>query len=170
MLTSQQLIDKYRLRSHPEGGYYLETYRSKEMIPSDALPDRFKGGRSFSTSIYFLLEGKQFSAFHRIQADELWHFYDGVGLHIYVIYPDGIGDVLKLGDDLANGYSFQHIVPSGSWFASKPADENGFSFVGCTVAPGFDFADFELADKRQLIKQYPEHEEWISNLCYEKLF
>lgn len=165
MLAAQQLIDRYQLQSHPEGGYYLETYRSKEKIMADALPNRFNGDRSFSTAIYFLLDGKQFSAFHRIQGDELWHFYAGAGLHIYVIHPDGRGEMLKLGDDLANGYSFQHIVPAGCWFASKPSSENGFSFVGCTVAPGFDFADFELADKKHLTKQYPQHEEWISNLC-----
>lgn len=165
MITAQQLITKYQLQSHPEGGYYLETYRSKEIMAVDALPGRFKGDRSFSTAIYFLLEGKQFSAFHRIQGDELWHFYAGIGLHIYVIHPGGRGEVLKLGDDLANGYSFQHVVPARCWFASKPADENGFSFVGCTVAPGFDFADFELAEKKLLLKEYPQHEDRINSLC-----
>ncbi|MEP7377357.1 MAG: cupin domain-containing protein [Chitinophagaceae bacterium] len=161
MLTSQQLIEKYQLQSHPEGGYYLQTYRSEEMIRKDALPDRFTGDRYFSTAIYFLLEGKQFSAFHRIQSDELWHFYIGAGLHIFILYPDGRGEVLKLGDDLANGYSFQQRVPAGCWFASKPVSENGFSFVGCTVAPGFDFTDFELAKRDVLLKQYPGHAEWI---------
>ena len=72
---------------------------------------------------------------------------------------------MKLGADLANGYSFQQVVPAGCWFASKPVDENGFSFVGCTVAPGFDFADFELAKKDDLIKQYPQYGDWIEILC-----
>ena len=164
MLTARQLITRYQLQSHPEGGYYLQTYSSKEMIQKEVLPARFKGSRCFSTAIYFLLEGKQFSAFHRIQSDELWHFYTGIGLHIYVIYPDGRGETLKLGDDLVNGFSFQQIVPAGCWFASKPATANGFSFVGCTVAPGFDFADFELASKEVLLKQYPQHREWINLL------
>ncbi len=131
----------------------METYRSRETIKKEALPDRFTGDRYFSTAIYFLLEEKEFSAFHRIQSDELWHFYAGAGLHIYVLHPDGRGEVLKLGDDLANGYSFQQMVPAGCWFASKPASNNSFCFVGCTVAPGFDFTDFELAEKEVLIKE-----------------
>jgi predicted cupin superfamily sugar epimerase len=164
MLTAQQLITQYQLQSHPEGGYYLQTYRSDEIIRKDALPNRFKGNRYFSTAIYFLLEGRQFSAFHRIQSDELWHFYTGAGLHIFILYPDGRGEVLKLGDDLANGYSFQQMVPAGCWFASRPVTENGFSFVGCTVAPGFDFADFELATRDVLLKEYPNHTGWIEML------
>jgi uncharacterized protein len=128
------------------------------------LPERFKGDRYFSTAIYFLLEGKQFSAFHRIQSDELWHFYSGAGLHIYVLHQDGRGELLKLGNDLANGYSFQQMVPAGCWFASKPVSESSFSFVGCTVAPGFDFADFELAEKNALLTEYPNYKDWIDLL------
>ncbi|HKO79557.1 MAG TPA: cupin domain-containing protein [Chitinophagaceae bacterium] len=166
MVTARQLIAQYQLQPHPEGGYYLQTYCSDEKIPVDALPGRFDGDRYFSTAIYFLLEGKQFSAFHRIKSDELWHFYTGIGLHIYVIHPDGKGEVLKLGNDLSNGYSFQHVVPAGCWFASKPVDENGFSFVGCTVAPGFDFADFEMGERDELLKEYPEYKEWINGLTH----
>lgn len=165
MLTAQQLINRYQLQPHPEGGYYLQTYCSTEKIAADALPDRFAGDRYYSTAIYFLLEGKQFSAFHRIQSDELWHFYTGNGLHIYVIHPDGRGEVLKLGSDIQNGYSFQQVVPAGCWFASRPLDENGFSFVGCTVAPGFDFADFEMGKKEELLKAYPAYSGWINELA-----
>lgn len=164
MVTATQLITQYQLQQHPEGGYYLQTYCSREKIRVDALPGRFGGDRYFSTAIYFLLERKQFSAFHRIQSDELWHFYTGTGLHIYVIHPDGKGEILKLGNDLGNGYSFQQMVPAGCWFASKPVDENGFSFVGCTVAPGFDFADFEMGERKALLKEYPQHQEWINIL------
>jgi predicted cupin superfamily sugar epimerase len=164
MLIVSQLITQYQLQPHPEGGFYSQTYCSKEKISAGALPDRFAGDRYFSTAIYFLLEGKQFSAFHRIKSDELWHFYTGVGLHIYVLHSDGRGEVLKLGDDLANGYSFQQLVPAGCWFASKPVNENGFSFVGCTVAPGFDFVDFEMANKEKLLDEYPGHEKWINEL------
>lgn len=163
--SSGQLIDHYRLQPHPEGGYYLQTYCSEEMIPAEALPHRFQGARHYSTAIYFLLEGHQHSAFHRIKSDELWHFYKGTGLLIYIIHPGGRGEVLKLGDDPANGYSFQQLVPAGCWFASKPVKEDGFSFVGCTVAPGFDFADFELADKEKLVKEYPQHVDWVEKLC-----
>ena len=165
MITARELIEKYKLKQHPEGGHYLQTYCSTEMLAVDALPSRFTGNRYFSTAIYFLLTGKQFSAFHRIKSDELWHFYHGAGLHIYVLHPDGRGEVLKLGDDLANGYSFQQVVAAGCWFASKPIAEDRFSFVGCTVAPGFDFADFELATKDELLKEYPQHDAWIKKLC-----
>ena len=163
--SARQLIDQLQLHPHPEGGYYRQTYRCEEMIPADALPNRFQGTRSYSTAIYFLLEGKQHSAFHRIKSDELWHFYTGTGLHIYIIHPGGNTELLKLGDDLANGFAFQQMVPAGCWFASKPVDETGFSFVGCTVAPGFDFADFELAEKERLVKEYPQHVDWIDRLC-----
>lgn len=165
MISPQQLIEQYQLQPHPEGGYYKRTYASDELMNAAALPERFAGDRYFSTAIYFLLEGKQFSAFHRIQSDELWHFYTGTGLHIYVIHPDGGTELLKLGNDISNGYSFQHVVKAGCWFASKPVTENGFVFVGCTVAPGFDFADFEMAEKQELLNLFPQHEEWIQVLC-----
>jgi predicted cupin superfamily sugar epimerase len=165
MLNPQQIISHFGLEPHPEGGFYRETYRSAEELGREALPPRFKGNRVFGTAIYFLLEGTQFSAFHRIQADELWHFYDGCGLHIHVLHPGGRGEVLRLGSDLAGGYSFQHIVPAGCWFASKPVDEKKFSFVGCTVAPGFDFEDFELAQRKELLQEYPRYEDWIRLLA-----
>ena len=161
MLSASQLITQYELQPHPEGGFYLQTYCSKEVIAVSALPTRFSGNRYFSTAIYFLLEGKQFSAFHRIKSDEIWHFYTGIALHIYVLHPDGKGELLKLGNDPVNGYSFQQMVPAGCWFASKPINENGFTFAGCTVAPGFDFTDFEMGKTEQLLKEYPQHEEWI---------
>ena len=164
MLKSRELIKRYQLQEHPEGGHYKEVYRSKEIISTVGLPARFNGQRPFSTAIYFLMEDNQFSAFHRIKSDECWHFYTGIGLHIYVLYSEGRGELLKLGDDLKNGYSFQQLVPAGCWFAAKPVHDNGFSFVGCTVAPGFDFADFELAKKEKLVNEYPRYSEWINML------
>jgi len=165
MISVQQLIEKYQLLPHPEGGYYSRTYASEDLIAASALPERFDADRLISTAIYFLSDGKNFSAFHRIKSDELWHFYAGDGLQIYVIHPDGRGEILKLGNDLSNDFSFQHVVKAGCWFASKPITENGFSFAGCTVAPGFDFADFELAEKKQLQKEYPQHNKWIETFC-----
>ncbi len=163
--SAADYIQALQLQPHPEGGYYRQTYASEEQLKSAALPPRFGGDRSFSTAIYFLLEGKDYSAFHRIKSDELWHFYTGGGLHIYVIHPNGESELLKLGNDLQNGYLFQQVVKAGCWFASKPAQENSFSLVGCTVAPGFDFADFEMVKEEELLQQYPQHEEWIRMLC-----
>jgi predicted cupin superfamily sugar epimerase len=157
-------IEQLQLHIHPEGGYYARTYESKSLIRKDALPESFTGDRYISSSIYFLLKGNQFSAFHRIKSDELWHHYDGCGLCIYVIYPDGKGAQLLLGKEIAKGFRFQHVVPAGCWFASMPVEEDGFCLCGCTVAPGFDFADFEMAEKENLLALYPQHEKWISKL------
>jgi len=165
MNTIETLIKNLNLKAHPEGGWYAETYRSSENIPHPSLPVRFAGERSFSTAIYFLLPAGVFSAFHRIQSDECWHFYEGDPLNIYVIDQTGELSVIKLGNNLSAGETFQAVVPAGCWFASKPAIDNAYSLVGCTVAPGFDFADFELADATELSALYPEHEDLIKSLC-----
>lgn len=166
MRSASYYINKLNLQAHPEGGYFAETYRSADTIDSDALPQSFDGDRNISTAIYFLLEGHQFSAFHRIKSDELWHFYAGIPLLVYIINPDGELEKLRIGNDLDDGGNFQGIVKAGCWFASRPINEQGFSLVGCTVAPGFDFADFELADG-DLIKQFPQHSELISKLLHK---
>lgn len=159
------LVEKFQLMPHPEGGYYKEMYRSNEQIPQNALPIRFTGDRNFSTAIYFLIEQGNFSAFHHIQSDECWHFYAGQTLHVHVIHPGGKYELLKLGSNIEAGETFQAMVPAGSWFASETAPEGSFSFVGCTVAPGFDFADFELAKADELIPQFPAMEKLIKKFC-----
>lgn len=163
--TAAEYIKTLQLQPHPEGGYYRQTYVSDERLSAASLPERFGADRYISTAIYFLLEGKDYSAFHRIKSDELWHFYTGGALHIYVIHPDGRGEQLLLGNDLASGYRFQQVVKADCWFASKPADKNSFSLVGCTVAPGFDFADFEMAKEEELLQQHPQYSTWITQLC-----
>ena len=164
-MTAKQMINQYDLQPHPEGGWYKETYRSNETIPADSLPSRFDGERNFSTAIYFLLEQVNFSAFHKIKSDECWHFYAGQALHVYVLYDDGKLETIKLGSDILNGELFQYVVPANCWFASRPAPGSAFCFVGCTVAPGFDFADFEMAKGEQLLGLYPEHAEMMKGLC-----
>ncbi len=161
----QQLIDHYHLQPHPEGGWYRETYRSSEVVAATALPERFGGDRTFSTAIYFLLEQGNFSAFHKIKSDECWHFYAGDVLEIFVIHLGGNLEIIRLGSDILNGELFQHVVPANCWFASRPATESSFCFVGCTVAPGFDFADFELAAATELIALYPALAAVIHELC-----
>lgn len=149
---------------HPEGGWFKETYRSSEVILGEHLPNRFGDARHFSTGIYFLLEGKQFSAFHRIKSDEMWHFYYGDPLHVYVIDENGKLQIITLGNNPEAEEVFQAVVKAGCWFASKPASENSFSLVGCTVAPGFNFADFEMAKREQLLAQYPHLNKTIEAL------
>ena len=161
----QILIERLNLKPHPEGGWYAETYRSTEIIPHEVLPTRFNGDRPFSTAIYFLLTTGMFSAFHRIQSDECWHFYEGDPLNIFVIDKAGTFQKIKLGKNLLEGEALQAVVPAGCWFASKTTSETGYSLVGCTVAPGFDFADFELAIAADLSGLYPEHESLIKSLC-----
>ncbi|MCF8214000.1 MAG: cupin domain-containing protein [Chitinophagaceae bacterium] len=162
----QALINHYNLLPHPEGGFFRQTYAASEQIAKEALPERFEGSRSFSTAIYFLLPTGSFSAFHRIKSDEVWHFYEGCPLNIHVIHPNGQYDCMKLGDNMTNGESYQLVVPANTWFASEPiGDPGSFALVGCTVAPGFDFADFELAEVATLTNQFPKHEELIRRLC-----
>jgi len=164
-MEAAQIIEKYRLLPHPEGGWYKETYRSEEKIPAEALPKQFGGSRSFATAIYFLMEAQNFSAFHRIKSDECWHFYAGGTLEIYIIDQLGNLSIVLLGNEMAKGERFQFVVPANCWFASKPAPGVAFSFVGCTVSPGFDFEDFELAQGDVLSLQYPQHAAVIHSLC-----
>lgn len=165
MKTAAYWVEKYHMQPHPEGGYFAETYRSAEQIPHTALPTRFDGSRSFSTAIYFLLESHHFSALHRIQADEVWHFYAGGPLEVFVIDPaSGTLKIIRLGPDPAAGEVFQAVVAAGMWFGSRPAAGAAYSLVGCTVAPGFDFADFELADREILLAKFPQHEAMIQEL------
>ena len=160
-------VEQYNLLPHPEGGYFAETYRSTEHIHKDALPERFTADRSFSTGIYFLLETNDFSAFHRIKSDEMWHFYAGEALDIFVIYPEtGNLEIIKLGPNPDNGETFQAVVPAGTWFGSRPATGSNYSLVGCTVAPGFDFADFEMAERELLTDLFPQHEKMIRELTF----
>jgi len=165
MISPEQLIQQYELVPHPEGGWYKETYRSKEAIAAAALPERFTGPRVFSTAIYFLLEAGNFSAFHKIKSDECWHFYTGDPLEVYVLKPEGNLDVIHLGSDISKQQVFQYVVPANCWFASRPSAGSKFSFVGCTVAPGFDFADFELATADTLTDEFPQHKDLIQSLC-----
>jgi uncharacterized protein len=156
MISAQNLIEEFDLKEHPEGGYFRESYRSSETISQQALPSRYKGDRCFSTAIYFLLPFGTVSELHRIASDEVWHFYLGGPLELLQIFPDGKMEKTILGQDVAAGQKVQHMVPAGCWFGSRPAEGSEYSFMGCTVAPGFDFADFELADIEELSQKYPK--------------
>jgi len=166
MFDAKYWVEKLKMQSHPEGGFFAETYRSTETIDDNSLPKRFLGDRNFSTGIYFLLESHHFSAFHRIQSDEMWHFYAGDALNVYYIDNEGNMQIIKLGNNPENGEVFQAVVPAGVWFGSKPAVENSYSLVGCTVAPGFDFVDFEMPDRHTLLQEFPQHENIIKILTH----
>lgn len=157
------LIQQLQLLPHPEGGYYREVYRSENCFPNSNF-NEFPSGRSFGTSIYFLLENKNFSAFHRIKSDEIWHFYEGCALEIISIDPNGNLEIQKLGNHPEENECFQHTVKAGNWFAARLLKNNSFALVGCTVAPGFDFIDFELPSKEKLIHLFPQHSDIIQQL------
>jgi len=148
-------VEKLQLTAHPEGGYYREMYRSGEILDPICLGSDFTGKRHLSTAIYYLLNKGDFSAFHRIKSDEIWHFYAGNGLQLHVIQPDGRYDTQIVGSKPFSVEEPFFVVPKACWFAAKPLGE--FALVGCTVAPGFAFEDFELAEKQALIKLYPQH-------------
>lgn len=164
-MEARHWIENLKLQPHPEGGYYRETYRAPLTLPQSALPHH-SGDRAACTAIYFLLAGAQFSAFHRIRSDEMWHFYAGSGLIVHVITAGGEYQQLHLGSHTEHGEQFQAVVPAGCWFGSSLRDtrDDRYALVGCTVAPGFDFADFEMAKRSELLAQFPQHRALIERL------
>jgi predicted cupin superfamily sugar epimerase len=174
MVNKDQLIKTFSLLPHPEGGYYKETYRSAEVIETNA--KKFPHQRNYSTAIYFLIEKDNFSALHRIKSDELWHFYEGDALEVIEIDLKGNLMRTQVGRDILNGQTFQYTVKAGHWFGSRVLKTRlndgsvvgggSFSFVGCTVSPGFDFKDFEMAKRAELTRQFPQHEKIIAELTY----
>lgn len=160
-----ELIEKLNLQSHPEGGYYTEVYRSEGIIETDE--DGFPDGRHFNTSIYYLLESDDQSHFHRIKSDEVWHHYEGSPITIHLISKSGDYRKLHVGKDLNNGQKPQHVVPAGYWFGVTVDEPGSYALCGCTVSPGFDFDDFEIADRESLLKKYPDQKEIIKELTQE---
>lgn len=152
----EQLIADYQLAPHPEGGYFKETYRAATTLAGT--------GRSLSTAIYYLLPQGQRSLLHRIGADEVWHFYVGDPLLVVELQPGAQAKVTRLGRDHGRGERLQHVVPAGTWFGALPAPGSAFSLVGCTVSPGFEFSDFELARRDVLLPQFPDARDWVEQL------
>ena len=165
MITAEQLISYLNLKPLPqEGGYYTETYRSHELIPVDALPDEYKGVRSHITAIYYLLTPDTFSAIHRIPSDEIFHFYLGDPVEMLQLFPDGSGKVIILGSDILNGQHPQVVVPGEVWQGARLIPGGSFALMGTTVAPGFDFADYEAGLRDQLVSGFHKYREMIERL------
>jgi uncharacterized protein len=140
-----------------DGGYFRQIYRSPDTLTD--LPERYNGPRAVSTSIYYLLKSGQYSYLHRLKSDEIWHFYAGSRLTIHMIEPSGVYTAPVLGPG-----TFQVVTRVGCWFGAAVNDPDSYSLVGCTVAPGFDVADNELADRAALLSQYPQHRAIIEQL------
>ena len=160
----KQIIEKLNLQLHPEGGFFRETYRSNGLIKADNLDSRYWGERNYSTCIYYLLTSDTFSAFHRIHQDEIWHFYDGSPIELHSINMDGIYSAEVIGCDIGKGEIPQFVVQGGTWFGARVIREDDYSLLGCTVAPGFDFMDFEIGVRQDLIAKFPLHKEIITQL------
>ncbi len=159
---AQYLKERLDLSELPgEGGYYKETYRSDKTI---ILPSEIDGERSISTSIYYLLDGTQFSAFHRLKSDEIWHFYIGSSVTIYTINNMESLSEVNLGSNIEKGELFQFQVRAESWLAATVNDNSSYALLGCTVSPGFDYPDFELGDRKKLVERYPQHRSIIEKL------
>lgn len=170
MKNAEYWIGKLGLAKHPEGGYYKEVYRSSESISPGHLPARYtEGARNHATSIYFLITGKDFSAFHRIKSDELFHYYSGTPLKLHMITEAGKYSQVILGADAEAGQVFQYAIPHGVWFAAEVSgnSDDDYTLVGCTVTPGFQFDDFELGKRIELLKRYPAQAEVIKRLTRE---
>jgi predicted cupin superfamily sugar epimerase len=163
MQTADYWIQHLKLDAHPEGGFYRETYRSRENIQLCGLPSRFPAPRSFSTAIYFLLRSQDKSLFHRIKSDELWHFHAGSTLHLYVLQKDAFSE-FRLGNNPENGDSLQVVIPANAWFGARVPYPEAYTLSSCTVAPGFDFKDFEIAERASLIREFPNQSQIISEL------
>ena len=154
-----RLVRQLGLAPHPEGGFYRETFRAPLIL--GGLPHG--APRHASTAIYFLLPAGTFSALHRVRSDEVWHHYDGDPIALHVIAEEGAHSVVRLGRDLAAGEAPQAVVPANSWQAAEPLGER-FALCGCTVAPGFDFADFEMAKRADLAARFPAHADLVARL------
>lgn len=162
MLTAEQLISLLALKPHPEeGGHYRETYRAAESVSVPGAPGTT---RAVSTAIYYLLTESTFSAMHRLASDEIFHFYLGDPVEMLQLRPDGSGEVVVLGADLAQGMKPQIVVPRGVWQGSRLRPGGTLALLGCTVAPGFDFADYEGGDREALQKAWPAHRDRIARL------
>ncbi|MBI2419089.1 MAG: cupin domain-containing protein [Ignavibacteriales bacterium] len=159
-MNATTIIEKFGLQPHPEGGMFRETYRCNLRMNTSSGED----SRSVSTAILFMLKDGDFSAFHKISSDELWHYHLGKGAYIYCINEKGVLSQFRLSADENPDSQLQIVIPANTWFAAELIEPNDFLLTGCTVAPGFDFKDFTLAERNTLIAQFPQHRQLISRL------
>lgn len=161
MLNSEQLIAKLNLQPHPEGGFFRETYRSETQLQMPG----FEGLRNYSTAIYFLLTSDTFSAFHKIKQDEMWHFYLGSPIELHIISTNGHYSCVTIGNSIVDDQYLQYVVRGGDYFAARTFQKkNAYSLLGCTVAPGFNFVDFEMPSRNTLLELFPQHRKIIMAL------
>lgn len=167
-LTAEKIIEILDLKAlQIEGGYFRETYRTDTTFPLEILDDEMRGERSLATAIYYLLTPRQFSEIHRLGFDEIFHFYTGDPVEMTWLLPDGKGKTMILGNDIQNGQIPQLVVPSGVWQGARLVPGGEYALLGTTMAPGFDYSDYESGNRDLLIERYPEYKELISVLTKE---
>lgn len=167
-MTADELIRHLNLQPHPkEGGYFRETYRAAETWPASALPARYRSDHAASTAIYYMLTPTTFSALHRLQTDEVFHFYLGSPVRMLQLLPDGTGRTIVLGPNVLAGQHPQLVVPRGVWQGSLLEPGGDFALLGCTVAPSFEYVDYDAGDRLTLAKQYPAFADLIHRLTPE---
>lgn len=164
-MTAEEIKRHLGLEAHPcEGGYFRQTWTSEEEIPLTALHSRYSGGRAAGTAIYYLLEPSTFSEMHRLASDEVFHFYLGDPVEMLQLWPDGHSQVVLLGSDLERGMFPQLVVPKHVWQGSRLVPGGRLALLGCTVSPGFDYADYETGVRSELLRKYPQAEAMIGAL------
>ena len=164
-MTAEEIKRLLQLEAHPcEGGYFRQTWKSEEEIPQAALPLRYSSARAAGTAIYYLLDPSTFSEMHRLISDEVFHFYYGDAVEMLQLWPDGSSRVVRLGGDLASGTLPQSVVPKGVWQGSRLVPGGSVALIGCTVSPGFDYADYETGARADLVREYPASAELIELL------
>jgi predicted cupin superfamily sugar epimerase len=164
---AEKLIQHFKMEKIPaEGPWFTVTYRSQDMLDPRGLPDRYKGSRVAGTAIYAVQTKEDFSALHKLTTDEIWHFYEGDPLEMLLLYPDGHGEVVVIGADIFKGEQPQFVVPRNVWQGSTPigAGPASYSFFGNTLAPGFEFDDFEMGYRDELQAKFPQFAERIARL------
>jgi len=161
----KQLIECLGLVPHPEeGGHYKETYRSEETIQSQSLPERYTSPKAFSTAIYYLLTPQTVSEMHTLPSDEVFHFYLGDPVEMLLLHRDGTAESIVLGSNVFEGETPQQLVRAGTWQGCCLREGGAFALLGATVAPGFDFLDYERGEREELIAHYPSQDKRIVKL------
>lgn len=159
----KRIVERFELVPHPEGGYFKEVYRSPVTVTHPNVPDG-DPARPAGTLIYFLLRDAEFSAWHRVRwTDEIWHLYAGGPLELHVIDAEGRYEQRRLTSDVLEGDPVT-VIPAGAWQAARLEAGSGWALGGCTVAPGFDFADFEMPGAAELKALFPDHAAIIDTL------
>jgi len=166
-IKAKAIIDKFKLEPHIEGGWFKRSFQSEQQLSKDSLINCFTGTRYVTTSIYYLLPKGEISAFHQLLQYETWHYYAGDPIIIHWFDENGNHQSIVLGNDYEKGQIPQLTIQPNTFFAAELAPESEFAFVGCSVAPGFDFDDFSLAEKDELLSLYPEHADIIARLTKE---